>query len=162
MIMYGTWRDGLQPITPYYWNLPNGRLLEIPVTTMPAIKLPFHFSYLLYIATYSKALALLYFRSILRICRAVKVEPSLLLHPLDFVGSDDIDELGFFPAMNLSSNRKLEVLLGSLEILQRRYTVVPVGEHAAVLRQSTNLARRTPPETSPSAAEGRRPVHAND
>jgi hypothetical protein len=161
MIMYGTWRDGRQPVSPYYWKLERGALLEIPVTTMPAIKLPFHFSYLLYIATYSKGLSMMYLRSALRFCRALGIGPSMLLHPLDFVGSDDIDELGFFPAMNLLSSQKLDVMLSALTILQRHQTVVAVGEHADLLRRSTNLVHRTPPEISQEAG-GRTPVQASE
>ncbi len=32
-------------------------------------------------------------------CRLRGVEPSVLLHPLDFLGANDIDSLAFFPGM---------------------------------------------------------------
>lgn len=52
--LFGSLTEGLRPNKPYEWDLgEGGRLLEIPVTTMPAFKLPFHFSYLLYLARYS-------------------------------------------------------------------------------------------------------------
>ena len=47
--LFGSFSDGFRPVKPYDWQLPDGgRLLEMPVTTMPVFKTPFHFSYLLY------------------------------------------------------------------------------------------------------------------
>lgn len=46
--LFGSVTDGLRPLTPYQWDLPQGPLLEIPVTTMPLIRAPFHLSYVLY------------------------------------------------------------------------------------------------------------------
>jgi hypothetical protein len=44
----------LRPAGAYGWKLPNGRtLLELPVTTFPVIKVPFHLSYLMYISRFS-------------------------------------------------------------------------------------------------------------
>ena len=55
--LFGSMTDALRPVQPYRWHLPSGRsLLEIPVTTMPIIKAPFHLSYLLYLSRYSEAL----------------------------------------------------------------------------------------------------------
>ena len=56
----------------------------LPVTTMPLFRVPIHFSYLLYLGGKSPALARLYWRTALRMCRLRRVEPSVLLHPLDF------------------------------------------------------------------------------
>src|SRR4030042_95044 len=57
---FGGWRDVLRPISPYQWETGSGRLVEIPVTTVPFLRLPFHFSYLLYIAERSEWLGALY------------------------------------------------------------------------------------------------------
>ena len=44
--LFGAFSDGFRPNTPYRWQLAEGRsLLEIPVTTMPVTRLPFHMSY---------------------------------------------------------------------------------------------------------------------
>ena len=137
--LFGTLRDGLRPVRPYRWQLDGGQLLEIPVTTMPVFKLPFHFSYLLYISTYSAVLAVLYFKAALLMCRMTGTEPSLLVHPLDFLGHEDVPELAFFPAMSLESNRKLGLLNRFLETLHARYTVVSMGEHARRLQRSSSL-----------------------
>jgi peptidoglycan-N-acetylglucosamine deacetylase len=142
--LFGGLKDGLRPVRPYRWQLENGQLLEIPVTTMPLLKLPFHFSYLLYISTFSTALAVLYFKTALRMCRMTGTEPSLLLHPLDFLGCADVPELAFFPAMKLESARKLDLLNRFLGDLHARYTVMPIGEQARRLQESRHLKAYTP------------------
>ena len=142
--LFGGLSDGLRPIRPYRWQLENGQLLEIPVTTMPLLKLPFHFSYLLYISTFSTALAVLYFKTALRMCRVTGTEPSLLLHPLDFLGCADVPELPFFPAMKLDTTRKLGLLNRLLRGLHARYTVVSLGEQARRLQENSSLAVHSP------------------
>jgi peptidoglycan/xylan/chitin deacetylase (PgdA/CDA1 family) len=144
--LFGSLRDGLRPVRPYRWQIENGQLLEIPVTTMPLFKLPFHFSYLLYISTFSAALAMLYFKTALLMCRITGTEPSLLLHPLDFLGCEDVPELAFFPAMKLDITRKLELLNRVLRNLHARYTVSSLGEQARKLQKDSSLAVYSPGE----------------
>jgi len=129
-ILFGGFNEGLRPLKPYLWNIGDRQLLEIPVTTMPILKMPFHFSYLLYIATYSPTIALLYFRSALALCRAMRVEPSLLLHPLDFLGGDDVPQLAFFPAMKLEARLKTDRLQRMLRLLGQRHHVAPMSVQA--------------------------------
>ena len=62
-------------------------------------------------------------------CRVFQVEPSILLHPLDFLGADDVPELAFFPAMNVPSKVKLELAEEVLSQYARWFRVVPMGEH---------------------------------
>jgi hypothetical protein len=152
--LFGGLRDGLRPVRPYRWQLENGQLLEIPVTTMPVFKLPFHFSYLLYISTFSTALALTYFKMALWMCRLTGTEPSLLMHPLDFLGSADVPELAFFPAMKLDTTRKRELLSRILRSLDARYTVTSLGEQAKRLQQNSSVAVHSPREQSSRPSSG--------
>ena len=145
--LFGGLRDGLRPVRPYLWDLGDEDLLEIPVTTMPLFKLPFHFSYLLYISTYSVALSTLYFKTALGLCRMAGTEPSLLLHPLDFLGCGDSSELSFFPAMKIERARKLYLLDRLLGVLSSRYSVITVGEHALRLRRTSRLNKLSPEDT---------------
>lgn len=142
--LFGSARDGLRPITAYEWRLPTGRLLEVPVTTMPLVKLPFHVSYLLYLHAVRPALAAAWFAAALRLCRMTGTQPSLLLHPLDLLGADDDSELGFFPAMGLPGGRKRELVVGWLTELTRRFEVLPLGKHADSLRAGGRLALHGP------------------
>ncbi len=142
--LFGTFGDGLRPIRPYHWTMPAGKLLEIPVTTMPLCRVPFHVSYVLYLSTYSPRLARTYFRTALALCRCAGVEPSLLLHPLDFLGGDEISELRFFPAMNLPGALKRERVARYIGDLARQFEIVDMGTHAERLEQRGNLRSRRP------------------
>jgi hypothetical protein len=142
--LFGSIRDGLRPLKPYAWDIGQREIIEIPVTTIPVVKIPFHFSYLLYMGTYSAALASAYFKTALRLCRMTGTEPSLLLHPLDFLGGDDVPELGFFPAMRLDGGRKLELLRGHFHILRKRFDVVPMADHARHIQSKTTIGSRVP------------------
>ena len=104
--LFGKLSEGFRPLRPYCWELDGQRLLEIPVTTMPLVRLPMHVSYLLYLAQFSRLAARVYFRTALRLCRLTGVAPSLLLHPLDFLGGDEEQDLAFFPAMGMPVRRK--------------------------------------------------------
>jgi peptidoglycan/xylan/chitin deacetylase (PgdA/CDA1 family) len=141
--LFGTLAEGLRPLKPYHWNLDGTSLLEIPVTTMPGLRAPFHLSYLHYLAGISPALARTWFRSALRLCRLAGIAPSLLLHPLDFLGVEDVPNLGFFPAMDQPAGRKLELARWVLAEFASRHRVVPVGVHAREL-QRTPLPVRHP------------------
>jgi hypothetical protein len=144
--LYGRVKDGTRPVRPFLWDMGDRRILEIPVTTMPILKLPFHFSYLLYISTRSPWLAVQYLRIALGLCRLTGTEPSLMLHPLDFLGNDEVDELAFFPAMNLDSHRKIDYLCRFFRGVDSRYKVVTMSEHANRLLRSHDLTRRSPTE----------------
>lgn len=141
--LFGTFAEGLRPLKPYRWRLDGGALLEVPVTTLPLARTPIHLSYFLYLALYSPRAARLYFTTALALCRATGVEPSILLHPLDFLGCDDTESLAFFPAMGRTSAWKLEQAGRYLDLLRRRFQVVPLGVHAGRLAQA-HLPLREP------------------
>ena len=138
-MLFGSWRDGLRPIDPYRWKLSEGTLLEIPVTTLPGLRVPIHLSYVLYLAGFSRALARSYFATALWLCRAARVEPSILLHPLDFLGAEDVPSLGFFPAMHLAAAAKVELVDECLARMQSHFDVRSLGEHARAAAARTDL-----------------------
>lgn len=128
--LFGSFRAGLGKNRPY--RLSSG-LWMIPVTVMPVARIPFHFSYLQYMAEKSPALARFYLALTLRLCRALKVQPSMLLHPLDFLGGDEEPELTFFPGMNQTGSVKRERLLRYLKWIAKRFQVQTLGEAVAAL-----------------------------
>jgi peptidoglycan-N-acetylglucosamine deacetylase len=142
--LFGGFKDGMRPLKPYFWDLEEGPLLEIPVTTMPLTRAPFHVSYVMYLACYSPALALFYFRTALELCRLTGVQPSLLLHPLDFLSGSDAEPLRFFPAMQMDAKDKLKLIDRILETYKRYFTVVPMGERAERLAGTGGLPRIAP------------------
>jgi peptidoglycan-N-acetylglucosamine deacetylase len=130
--LFGSFADGFRPLSAYRWRRGKG-LLEIPVTTMPLLRTPIHLSYLLYLSRVSTKLALSYFRAALRLCDAFSVAPSLLLHPLDFLGADDNVGLDFFPAMQIPAKQKSEFLSKALQIFCDRFSVVSLEDYAGMV-----------------------------
>lgn len=132
--LFGTVADGLRPLRPYRWEIPGvvatKPLVELPVTTMPLLRAPIHMSYLLYLSALSPLLALSYFRTALFFCKLNRVQPSLLLHPLDFMGHEDDADLAFFPGMAMARERKLAFVDKVLALYAAHYRVVTMQEHA--------------------------------
>jgi peptidoglycan-N-acetylglucosamine deacetylase len=142
--LFGSFRDGLRPLKPYLWQVGNLTIPEIPVTTIPFVRMPFHFSYLLYISSYSPSLARFYWRSGLRACRLAGVEPALLLHSLDFLGHDDVTSLSFFPGMDLRAEVKIERIRNYLADLAEGHHVLPMEKYADTLQTRGHLETRLP------------------
>jgi peptidoglycan-N-acetylglucosamine deacetylase len=142
--LFGTFGEGFRPIQPYRWRVGEAGLVEIPVTTLPLLRTPIHLSYVLYLDLLSPVLGRLYFNTALRLCRLTGVEPSILLHPLDFLGGDDTDALSFFPAMRRPGAWKLARVSEHLEALTKNFEVVPLGEHAERLVRKGRLREREP------------------
>jgi len=127
--LFGSARDALLPNSPYEWDLDSGRLAEIPVTTMPLFRVPIHVSYLLYLSRISTGLAEFYFRSALWMCRRRGTGPSILLHPLDLLGGDEVAALEFFPGMDLPGAVKRERTARYVRLLVDAFEAGTVADH---------------------------------
>jgi peptidoglycan/xylan/chitin deacetylase (PgdA/CDA1 family) len=143
--LFGRWRDGLRPLRPYRWALPGHDLVEVPVTTLPVLRTPIHMSYLIHLAGLSRPLARLYLETALALTRLGRVSPSFLLHPLDFLGGDRVEELDFFPGMSRPTAWKLELVDWVLRRFQERFEIVTLGEHARRARLARLPLRPPPP-----------------
>ncbi len=143
--LFGSFGAGTMPNRPYQWRLPDRRLLlEIPVTTMPWSRAPFHQSYVVYLASFGQRLALSYFRTALAACRMDGVEPTILFHPLDWLGGDEVPELKFFPGMQLRVAAKLGLLQESLRILGESFELETMGAQAGRLLHESLRERKVP------------------
>jgi peptidoglycan-N-acetylglucosamine deacetylase len=151
-LLFGGIREGLRSLKPYTWRLSAGPLLEIPVTTMPLTRAPFHLSYILYLATFSPRVALAYFKTALWLCRLRRVSPSLLLHPLDFLSGDDIDALKFFPAMQMPAAQKLDLVATALTTYRDMFDVVSMQQHADQITTAGHVPTQAPVFAHGSAA----------
>jgi hypothetical protein len=140
--LFGTLSDGNRPLKPYRWRTTAGTIIEIPVTTLPMAKVPLHLSYLLYLGRFSRFAARCYFHSAMALCRSANVEPSILLHPLDFLGCDDDSDLGFFPAMDRPALWKLDLVREVLDGLIRHFDVLPMGRYTELLATRKLSVRR--------------------
>ncbi len=138
--LFGQFREGFRPLRPYAWNI-KGRttnpLIEIPVTTMPLFKIPMHVSYLLYLGQFSPMLARAYFRMAMRLCRVCRVSPSLLLHPLDFLGCHDDSDLSFFPVMGMPSEEKIRLVGEVVDMMTKSFDVGTMADHARHVREAS-------------------------
>ena len=133
--LFGKFSEGFRKLKPYKWDLGEGKsITEIPVTTMPVFKLPFHLSYLIYLGNISMPLMKLYLSTAITICKITKTPISFLLHPLDLIGGDQITQLAFFPGMNVNSNKKVEVFKTVIKSLKKNYKVTNMSTHYSHLR----------------------------
>jgi len=141
--LFGSFSDGFQSNRPYRWSVNGTYITELPVTTFPYAKVPFHFSYLLYMSSVSDRLARAYFATGLRTCRLSRLGPTLLLHPLDFLGAGDAPDLRFFPGMDMRASTKIERLGRFVDRLAAEFSIGSVGRYAeglARLPMKTRIA----------------------
>ena len=141
--LFGTIKDGFRSNRPYWWSVKNekdaGSLLEIPVTTLPVFRMPIHVSYILYMSLFSRQMALNYFKTALLFCRIRGVQPSLLLHPLDFIGCDDMTDLSFFPAMEIPAQRKIALVSEVIRLLGDHFDITTLQHHAQIASRVSGL-----------------------
>ncbi|MBK7394102.1 MAG: polysaccharide deacetylase family protein [Chloracidobacterium sp.] len=134
--LFGKFSDGFQTLKPHFVETAGKSLVEIPVTTFPIVKTPIHATYLLYLSAFSPLAAKAYWRTAVAACSLTGVQPSLLLHPLDFLSGDDIAELKFFPGMNMPSAKKLNMLSDLLCTYTDKFDVIDMGKHARLFRSN--------------------------
>jgi len=129
--LFGSYKEGFYPIKPFKWKFDNDQsLLEIPVTTMPVFKIPFHLSYLLFISGYSKFAMKAYLNFSLALCKLSNTSPSILLHPLDLISGDKVPQLAFFPGMNIPTEKKVEVFKYALKRINKDFEIIPMLDFA--------------------------------
>lgn len=131
--MFGAWNNVLQRNRPYPMAGQGKGMWMVPVTVQPMSRLPMHFTYFFFLCQKSTGLARTYLRWSLSLCRLWRVAPSLLLHPLDFLGGDEHPDLQFFPGMGLRKAYKLEQMDWALQFLSKRWDVLPIEEQVARL-----------------------------
>jgi len=123
--LFGKFSEGFRKLKPYYHDLGDGKkIAEIPVTTMPVFKIPFHLSYLIYISNISMWLMKIYLKWSIFLCRITRTPVSYLLHPLDIIGGDKITRLAFFPGMNNTTEKKVLVFKAVLKELKSGFNLV--------------------------------------
>ena len=129
--LYGGLESAFLPVAPYRWRLTGGReILELPVTTMPGLKLPFHLTYLMYLSHFSPLLMRAYFSTTLALLKASGTRPSFLLHPLDLMGSDSVPELSYFPAMGIPTRVKKARFVSIIQQIKRHFHPVSLNRFA--------------------------------
>ncbi len=127
--LFGKFSEGFRKLKPYYIHLGGEKkIMEIPVTTIPIFRLPFHLSYLIYISNISLTIMKLYLNIAILLCRLTHTPINFLLHPLDIIGGDKIQKLAFFPGMNIKTEKKVMVFRTVLHKLKYNYKIVAISE----------------------------------
>ena len=139
--LYGKFSDAFGALKPFKWA--NG-LTEIPVTTMPLLRLPVHATYLMFLAEKSEALARAYWAMNIRLSRLRDVPPSMLLHPTDFLDVTDVPQMSFFPGMRLPATKKRSLVEHTIRTLQQHWSVRPMGAVSTTRHVSSTALAFTP------------------
>lgn len=138
--LFGKFSEGFRKLKPYKWDLGNGKsITEIPVTTMPIFKFPFHLSYLIYLGNISMPLMKFYLNAAIRMCKITNTPISFLLHPLDLIGGDQVTQLAFFPGMNVSSEKKVEIFKKVIVLLQKHFEVVNMTKYWELMEKNGRM-----------------------
>jgi peptidoglycan-N-acetylglucosamine deacetylase len=145
--LFGKFSDGKLSIKAFTCVLASGKsIVEIPVSTIPLFKVPFHLSYLLYLSRFSSALMHAYLTVAIMMCKITRTSPSFLLHPLDLIGGDQLQALKFFPGMDLSSAQKTKVFASVIRRLQADFDLMDLNSFADRV-SNTKKVLLTPPKT---------------
>jgi peptidoglycan/xylan/chitin deacetylase (PgdA/CDA1 family) len=138
--LFGSYKEGFRPVKPYFLKISDeNKILEIPVTTMPVFKTPFHLSYLIYLGRFSKLLMAFYLNFAIQMCRLTGTRPSFLLHPLDLIGGDKVHELSFFPGMDVETDQKIRIFKKVINTLSNSFQLVKMSVNAKHVIRSGNL-----------------------
>ena len=141
--LFGGFKEGFRPVKAYYQRINSDRkILEIPVTTIPTIKTPFHLSYLVYLNRISQFLMVFYLNFAIQMCKMAGTKPSFLLHPLDLIGGDLIRELSFFPGMDVETDQKIRIFKKVISYLSDHFQLVSMSKNAKHILGNGNLKLR--------------------
>ncbi|OYP37013.1 polysaccharide deacetylase family protein [Rhodopirellula sp. MGV] len=135
--LYGGFASMRNPNRPFVRSVASESIWEIPVTVMPWLRTPIHFSYFTFLASFSTAVAKSYLRTAFRLCRSTGTPPSLLLHPPDFMGREDDQDMAYFPGMKTARADKLELVRWALALYAETFEVCTMRNQIERLDESS-------------------------
>ena len=131
--LYGGFSAMRNPNRPFERNIDDVDLWEVPVTVMPFLRTPIHFSYFTFLASFSSLAAKAYFSAAIRLCRLTRTPPSLLLHPPDFLGREDDADMAYFPGMKMDRAKKDSIVRWALHKYAASFDVRPMIDQVRLL-----------------------------
>ena len=135
------WFKAIEAILVADWRFDtNGNSCD----DIPTLQSTFHFSYVLYLSTYSPILARIILAFSITCMRLAGIEPTLLLHSLDFLGSDNVGYAFLLSRMNMRSEVKLGRIRNYLADLIADHTVVSLNQYAEILQSRLKLKIKFP------------------
>ena len=138
---YGSSASGRLPLRPYTWELAAGPLIEVPVTTLPGLRIPVHGTYLQHLADFSSLAARASMVALVNGCKVARVAPHYLLHGTDFIGCDDPLDCAFLPGMRRPWRAKLALLTALVLRLRASYELMPIDAYVATLGAPGDLPK---------------------
>lgn len=125
---YGKWAYGRAPLTPYHPDMEaperpgDARLWEVPVTTMPWVRIPFHSTF---VATFGWWL----FRLGLALLRRRGIGIHYLIHPAELLDPVRDARLSCYRFLHLPWSQKRPLYEAILHHLTEAYHLVPTAEY---------------------------------
>ena len=127
---YGKFRWAFAPCYPYkpmkkcLWKEGNRKIWEVPVTTLPFLKFPFHFSFVLAIRNWSNLVSEWYCGAGIDFTALCKRPLLYLFHGLELTDPNWIQMMVFQPGTTVSIDSKMEGVYSILKRIQSRYEIV--------------------------------------
>lgn len=137
--IFGPWTDCRLPLAPFRWQHDGFTLLEVPVTTVPLVRLPVHMSYLHALAAVSPHLARGYLKASLQLSRLFSHPVSHLIHPPDVLDEGDAPELAYLPGMRTPWQAKLELVASTLRSILKGHRGQRHIDHVNSLENPTTV-----------------------
>lgn len=139
---YGGLAGAWGPLAPHRLRAAAGSLLEFPVSTMPLLRLPVHWTYVHHLADRSEALARAWLDAHVALCRLRDLAPCLLLHATDVIGTDDACCPRFMPGMGRTAAVKQARLAAGLRRYLEHFSFATFAARADRLAGDAGLAER--------------------
>ncbi len=124
--LFGSFKEGFRSNKVHEIN----GIIEIPVTTIPFLKTPFHLSYLMYLASYSPVLMKGYLNLAIESCKLDGVSPNFLIHPTDLLDLTQAPDLSFFPGIKIPREKKRELFIQTIKQFKEHFTPVLLSDRA--------------------------------
>ena len=83
-----------------------------------------------------------YLKFAIQMCRMTGTTLSFLLHPLDLIGGDIIQDLSFFPGMDVKTDQKIRVFKKAIDLLSHHFQLVNMSKNAKYLLGNGDLSVR--------------------
>lgn len=136
---FGSRASARLPLTAYAWDLAGATLIEVPVTTLPGLRIPIHATYLQHLADSSTFAARAFAFTLVEWCRRARVAPHYLLHATDFIGCDDGFDSAFLPGMRRRWQAKVALLDLLVDRLRASFELMPIDAFVSGLAASKNM-----------------------
>lgn len=139
----GRFLYGLSPLTPYrpsyeaIWEKGTMKITEVPITTMPWVRLPFHASFTL--ATYHLGLGCALFKLGFAILSMTKLPLHFVFHTNELADSIHIENIKRQFGLNLTLETKQKICNHMLTAIKNDFNIVTTLEYAYLFNSDQKI-----------------------